>query len=45
VVLALAGAISGLTSALLVLGVVGIAAAVAVRMGRPTRSVEPALVH
>jgi MFS family permease len=46
VVLALAGAIAGLTSALLVLGVVGIAAAVAVRLGRPTRSVEPALaVH
>ena len=43
VVLALAGAIGGLTSALLVLGVVGIAAAVAVRLGRPTQSVEPAL--
>jgi MFS family permease len=43
VVLALAGAIAGLTSALLVLGVVGIAAAVAVRLGSPTRSVEPAL--
>src|SRR5688572_20856332 len=43
VVLALAGAIGGLTSALLILGVVGIAAAVAVRIGRPTQSVEPAL--
>jgi MFS family permease len=43
VVLGLAGAINGLTSALLVLGVVGIAAAVAIRLGRPTQSVEPAL--
>jgi MFS family permease len=43
VVLALAGAIGGLTSALLILGIVGIAAAVAVRVGRPTQSVEPAL--
>ena len=43
VVLALAGAIGGLTSALLVLGVVGIAAAAAVRVGSPARTGEPAL--
>jgi MFS family permease len=43
VVLALADAISGLTSALLVLGVIGIVAAVAVRLAEPSQDVEPAL--
>ena len=46
VVLALTGAIGGLGSALAVLGVVSLAAAAAVRLGRPTQGVEPALaVH
>jgi MFS family permease len=43
VVLALSGAISGLTSALLVLGGVAVVAAVAVRLARPTQPVEPVL--
>ena len=43
VVLALTGAIGSLGSALAVLGVVSLAAAVAVRVMRPTQSVEPAL--
>ena len=43
VVLALSGAISGLTSALMVLGAVSLAAAVAVRLARPSQEVEPAL--
>jgi MFS family permease len=41
VVLALSGAISGLTSALLVLGTVAVAAAVAVRLAGPTQGAEP----
>jgi MFS family permease len=41
VVLALSGAISGLTSALLVLGTVAVAAAVAVRLAGPTHGAEP----
>jgi MFS family permease len=46
VVLALSGAISGLTSALLILGAVAVAAAVAVRLAGPTQPVEPVLaVH
>lgn len=43
VVLGLSGAISGLGSALAVLGVVALAAAVAVRLARPHQAVEPAL--
>jgi MFS family permease len=43
VVLALSGAISGLTSALLVLGTVAVAAAVAVRLAGPTQGAEPVL--
>jgi MFS family permease len=42
-VLALSGAISGLASALVVLGAVSLAAAAAVRLGSPTRSGDPAL--
>jgi MFS family permease len=45
VVLALTGALGSLGSALLVLGVVALAAAVAVRLSRPTQAAEPALVH
>jgi MFS family permease len=43
VVLALSGAIDGLTSALLVLGVVAVVAAVGVWMARPVQALEPAL--
>ena len=43
VVLALSGAIDGLTSALLVLGAVAVVAAVGVRLARPVQAVEPAL--
>jgi MFS family permease len=43
VVLALSGAIDGLTSALFVLGVVAVVAAIGVRMARPVQAVEPAL--
>jgi len=43
VVLALSGAIGGLGSALVVLGVVSLAAAVAVRAIRPTQAADPAL--
>jgi len=43
VVLALTGAIGSLSSALVVLGVVSLAAAVAVRASRPTRAADPAL--
>src|SRR5215213_5988229 len=43
VVLALSGAIGGLGSALAVLGVVSLAAAVAVRAIRPTQAADPAL--
>ncbi|HEX2072688.1 MAG TPA: MFS transporter [Geodermatophilus sp.] len=43
VVLAISGAISGLTSALLLLGAVSVAAAVAVRFLRPARAADPAL--
>ncbi|MDQ3710184.1 MAG: MFS transporter, partial [Actinomycetota bacterium] len=43
IVLALAGALSGLSSALIVLGAVALAGALAVRLGRPTQGVEPAL--
>jgi MFS family permease len=45
VVLALTGALGSLGSALMVLGVVALAAAVAVRLSRPTQAAEPALVH
>jgi MFS family permease len=46
VVLALAGAISGLASALIVLGVVSVVAAAAVRMAKPAEAADPALaVH
>jgi MFS family permease len=41
VVLALSGAISGLTSALLVLGTVAVAAAVAVRRAGPAQGAQP----
>lgn len=41
VVLALSDVIDGLTSALLVIGAVALAAAVAVRLARPRQSVEP----
>jgi sugar phosphate permease len=43
VVLALSGALGGLTSALLVLGGVAVVAAVGVRLARPVQGVEPAL--
>jgi MFS family permease len=43
VVLALSGAISGLNSALLVLGAVAVIAAVGVRLARPGRTADPAL--
>lgn len=43
VVLALSGAISGLTSVLLVLGVVAVAAAIGVRPARPAPLAGPAL--
>jgi MFS family permease len=43
VVLALSGALGGLTSALLVLGGVAVVAAVGVRLARPVHGVEPAL--
>jgi len=43
-VLALTGALDSLGTAILVLGVVALAAAVAVRMIRPTQSAEPALL-
>jgi MFS family permease len=43
VVLALTGAIGGLGSALVVLGVVALAAAATVRAMRPARSLDPAL--
>lgn len=43
IVLALSGAISGLTSALLVLGVVAVAAAIGVRPARPAPLAGPAL--
>jgi hypothetical protein len=42
VVLALSGAVSGLGSALVVVGVVSLATAAGVRSARPVRSVEPA---
>jgi len=43
VVLALTGAFDSLGAAILVLGVVAVAAAVGVRMSRPTQAAEPAL--
>ena len=43
VVLAISGALSGLTSALLVLGAVSVAAAAAVRSIRPAQAADPAL--
>jgi MFS family permease len=43
VVLALSGALSGLTSALLVLGAVSVAAAVGVRLVQPAQTADPAL--
>ncbi len=43
VVLAISGALSGLTSALLVIGAVSVAAAVAVRSLRPAQAGDPAL--
>jgi hypothetical protein len=43
VVLGLSGALAGLGSALLVLGAVSVAAAVAVRVMRPVAAADPAL--
>ena len=42
-VLALTGAFDSLGTAILVLGVVAVAAAVGVRMSRPTQAAEPVL--
>jgi MFS family permease len=45
VVLALSGALGGLGSALLILGIVAVLAAVGVHLTRPTQEAEPALAH
>jgi MFS family permease len=45
VVLALAGALTGLSAALTVLGAVAVVAALAVRLANPTPTAQPALAH